>query len=221
MIEKALQSRGRRGCVRMLFVELDFPQPVALKDEVTRLTQDILNQAERAIAGQAVRREHPMLGPGQQVVCHIGEQDQGLLGGQRSLAPLFEMKAGFVGPDLHFAQGPVVVVWHDLLGRPGCDRAQDDGVLQRLLVSPPAQDVGGHGPAVGERLGQSGPLAAYAEIMPAVRRDAGGEGGGPAATLVLAQHLPVVGQHLIEVGIAAEARITADDDTLALGGTEA
>jgi len=222
MIKQAHQTGSYLGGIGMPLVQLNFDQLLLLEEQPTRHGQDILYHLSGAQLRQWAGREHPRRRPGQQIVRHIGQQDQHLLGRSDLLPTPPHLQAAFIGLDLGFAGATIVIIVDDLGSRPGVHRADHQGLFVLAPRIAPAQrqpldwtdqlDWGrrrSHPPVVRPQF-QPGRI----RNLPDHRRRT------PPAT-TFGDDLPVVAQSRVHVAIAPKPGVRTQDRACLLGIAEA
>lgn len=109
-----------------------------VEDEPTWDSKNILGQAQRAKMGERASREHPMRGPGEQIMGHISEQDQSLLGIEVLFAALLKTEATLIRLNLGFTHAAVIIMGDDFRHRPVKERTEQGAIFQPSLFGEPA-----------------------------------------------------------------------------------
>lgn len=207
MGQESCQTCSDGVCVRMELVELHLAQALLLEQQASWQAQHILGEAGRAEGGERFTAKHPLGRPGEQVMRYIGQQDQGLLRSQMFLAAAFEFQAVLVGLDFSLTSTAIIVVGDDFGECPSQHGADDRAILGLAVTGLPTQDQMLGGSHVSEGGAGWGDPAPVAQILPVLGGDLLRIRLGPPPAFTFAQHLPGGRQRMVDIGIAAKARI--------------
>lgn len=207
MGQESCQTDGDGVCVRMELVELHLTQALLLEQQASWQAQHILGEAGRAEGGERFTAKHPLGRPGEQVMRYVGQQDQSLLRSQLFLAAAFEFQAALVGLDFSLTRTAIIVVCDDFGECPSQHGADDRAILGLAVTGLPPQDQMLGRAHVGDGGAGWGYPAPMAQILPVLGGDLLRIRLRPPPAFTFAQYLPSGGQRMVDIGVAAEARI--------------